>query len=71
MFPAVAASLIARPPILVDAPLVVQIHVGRLQPPAEGPAVDRGYAANGPCQRQEAVACARAITWAAVRMRRL
>jgi MFS family permease len=39
---------------VVQAPLVLQIHVAKLWSPAEGPAVDRGDAANGPCQRQEA-----------------
>ena len=29
-------------------------HVAKLSPPAEGPAIDRGDAANGPCPRQEA-----------------
>jgi hypothetical protein len=39
---------------VVQAPLVLQIHLAELWSPAEGPAVDRADAANGPCQRQEA-----------------
>lgn len=35
-------------------PPAARRHVARLWPPAEGPANDRGGAANGPCHRQEA-----------------